>query len=433
MRNATVVVQKVAGHPDRAVEAVFGVFEEARGKLTHCRTVFIKVNTVYFHAHLFTSVRLVEAAVKYIRGLDARKEIYLMDNCSQGNFTRLNFVATGMDRAARRIGARCLYLDEEKAVPVSPENGPAVPFEFPKILYRRLILDREDSFYLNMPILKAHCQTQMTAGLKNQMGLLSDTDRARDHNHGLHQKIVDIYRFIQPDFTLTDALKVVARGPLAAGRFVEALLHPKDLILGGTDTVAVDAVATKLLGHDPSAVKHVTLAAEAGLGVADLSRIDVRGDLPSASEKIPWEFETHLPDSIRFVIGKGGACYEGCLGHAEQVLELVVNDTGSFDKVRNKPLTILAGKQFEESQLEHLSEPVVVLGKCACAEVLPHIQARYRKLDVLDTCGRCDNILAVCLRRLGVSPFALAPVSPPRMIYHYVVGRLNGLRYTIPR
>ena len=50
MRNATVVVQKVAGHPDRAVEAMFDAFDEARAKLRQCRTVFIKVNTVYFHA-----------------------------------------------------------------------------------------------------------------------------------------------------------------------------------------------------------------------------------------------------------------------------------------------------------------------------------------------------------------------------------------------
>ncbi len=433
MSRARVAVQKVAGQPDRAVGAVFDAFGGAREKLKRCRAVFIKVNTVYFHPHLFTSIPILEAVVRYIKGLDARKKIYVMDNCSQGNFTRLNYAATGMDKAAGRMGAKCLYLDEEKTVTVSTEQDAGGPFEFPKILHRHLVMERDDSFYLNMPVLKAHCQAQMTAGLKNQMGLLSDLDRARDHNHGLHRKIVDIYRFIQPDFTLTDALKVLAGGPMPAGKYVEELLHPRDLVLGGTDTVAVDAVATKVLGHEPSDVKHVELASEAGLGVADLSRIDILGELPPASEKIPWEFQTHLPEGIRFVVGKGGACYEGCLGHAEQVLELVVNDSGASEKIKKRPLTILAGKQFEETQLDDLTEPVVVLGKCACAEVLPGLRNRYKQVDVLDTCGRCDNILAVSLKRLGVSPFALSPVSLPKMIYHFLVGKLNGLKYTIPR
>lgn len=433
MDTARVAVRKVGSEPVGAVRGVLDCFEETERKLRECRSVFIKVNAVFHHPHLFTSVSLISAAVSVIREFGPGKKIYIMDNCSQGNFTRHCFAATGIDKAAKKMKVSCLYLDEEKPVVVSLRPDSPERYEFPAVLHRHLIEDPEDSFYLNMPVLKAHCQAQMTAGLKNQMGLLYDEDRARHHNHGLHQKIVDIYGFIKPDFTIVDALKVLARGPMPAGRYVEGLLRERDVVFGGVDTVAVDAVAALVLGHQPEEVRHVRLASEQGLGVADPGRISIDGELPPHEEKVPWEFETHLPSSIRFVIGRDGACYEGCLGHAEQVLELVVNESCSPGELEGRPLTIVTGKGFDEEQLEGLEEPVVVLGKCACEEALQRVRGSYRVVDELNTCGRCDNILNIALRRLKVSTFGLSPVSAPRVALLLVKGKLNGLRYTFPR
>jgi uncharacterized protein (DUF362 family) len=430
--NALIALRRVGTNPGDAVKGVLEAFPETVEKLKRCRRVFIKVNAVYFHPYLFTSPSLIVSAIEYIRRHDPQKTIYIMDNCSQGNFTRLCFAATGIDKLAKKMNVRCLYLDEEKSVEVSLVPGSKERYEFPKILHEHLMDLREESFYLNMPVLKAHCQAQMTAGLKNQMGLLYDEDRARHHNYDLHQKIVDIYRYVQPDFTLIDAIKVLARGPMPAGRYVKELLHDRDLIIGGTDTVAADAVAAQVLGHRPSEVRHVKLAAESGLGIADPDRISLDGEMPPITETIPWEFLPHFPKSIRFVKGKERACYEGCVGHAEQVLELVVNDGSSVEKLEGKPLTIVTGRSFEEGQLSGLTEPIVVLGECACAEALPYIKKTYRKVDVLNTCGRCDNILVVSLKRLRVNPVRLATVSVPRLIFLWLIGKMHGLKYNLP-
>jgi len=432
MATTRVAIRKVDSDPVRAVREVFDCFAEARLKLSESRSVFIKINAVWHHQHLFTSLPVIEAAVAVIRESGPDKDIFIMDNCSQGNFTRHCFTATGIAKAARRMGVKCLPLDEEKPVMVSLPKGSDERYEFPAVLHRHLFEEKERSFYLNMPVLKAHCQAQMTAGLKNQMGLLYDEDRARYHNRDLHQKIVDIYSFIKPDFTLVDALKVLARGPMPAGRYVEGLLHDKDLVFGGTDTVAVDAVAARVLGHEPYEIKHVKLASEQGLGIADPERIELDGELPP-QEKIPWEFESHLPRSIRFVTGREGACYEGCLGHAEQVLELVVNESGTPEELEGRPLTIVTGKGFDDGMLEALEEPVMVLGKCACEEALPRIRDLYKEVDELNTCGHCDNILNIALRRLKVSTFAMSPVSAPKVAFLLVLGKMKGLRYTFPR
>ncbi len=210
------------------------------------------------------------------------------------------------------------------------------------------------------------------------------------------------------------------------------LLRDRDMVFGGTDTVAVDAVAARVLGHEPHEIKHVALAAEQGLGIADMDSIVIDGDLPPQG-KVPWEFESHLPSSIKFVIGKDGACYEGCLGHAEQTLELVVNESGTPEQLEGRPLTIVTGKGFEDEQLAGLREPVMVLGKCACEEALPRIRDSYKVVDELNTCGHCDNILNIALRRLGVSAFAMSPVKRAQGRPALRLGKLNGLRYSFPK
>ncbi len=415
-----------------AVREIIESFPAIATRIANCENVFIKVNAVYFHPHLFTSPALISALVQNIQSIDAKKTIYIMDNCSQGNFTRLCFNATGLDKLARRIGAKCLFLDEKKPVHVRLKRDHEGLYTFPLILQQHLIDEREKNCYINMPVLKTHCQAQMTCGLKNQMGLIYDEDRARRHNHQLHQSIVDIYDYIQPDLTIVDAEKVPASGPMPAGRYVKELLHERNLVFGGTDTVAIDAVAATVLGYHPGEVEHVRLAGEQGYGVADMKNIDIKGFVPRYEERISCQFETHFPQSIRFIKGHGGVCFEGCLGHAEQVLELVVNDGASVEMLEGKPLTIVTGKNFSDDQLENLVPPIVVLGRCACRDALPRINDRYRNVDVLDTCGRCDNILNVAIKRLGVSPAKIAPVGLPKLVGLWLLGKARGLKYNLP-
>ncbi len=429
-----VSIERVAGSPALAVSRVFENFPEICARLEKCERVFIKVNAVYFHKHLHTSLSLIEAVINHIRHIDSKKRIRVMENCSQGNFTRLCFASIGLDGLARKLGVGCLYLDEQKPVKmILGEGDRAQEIGFPKILYENLIVNRKKNLYINMPVLKAHCQTQMTAGIKNQMGLLYDEDKAKNHNHGLHQKLVDILKLIKPDFTLVDALKVLERGPMPPAKFTEERLHEKDVIVGGEDTVAVDSVCAKILGHEPEVIQHVALAAKQGLGKADLDKIEIDGEIPPCPEPIPWELETHFPDSLRIVVGKGGACYEGCLGHLEQVAELLVNENNSPENFEDLPLTIVTGKGFEPEQLEGLESPIIILGKCANEELLEILRASHLGVESLDTCGHCDNIVATLARNLNINVFDLSPLSRLEVYRQFLSGRLHGLRYKIPR
>jgi hypothetical protein len=52
----------------------------------------------------------------------------------------------------------------------------------------------------------------------------------------------------------------------------------KNVILAGGDQVAIDAVASKMMGFDPLQIGYIRLAHEQGLGVGDPREIEIVGD-----------------------------------------------------------------------------------------------------------------------------------------------------------
>ena len=132
------------------------------------------------------------------------------------------------------------------------------------------ILDSD--VYINMPVLKHHGGARMTACMKNAMGLV--WDRGFFHSHDLHQCIADSVLLRKPDLNILDAYAPMLRnGP--KGKDENDLINTRAL-LAGTDIVAIDAAASKLLGNADGDVRHIDLAAEMGLGFKDLSKVVIK-------------------------------------------------------------------------------------------------------------------------------------------------------------
>jgi len=51
-----------------------------------------------------------------------------------------------------------------------------------------------------------------------------------------------------------------------------------DLVVAGSDIVAVDAVGSAIMGVDPEEVEYIRLAEERGLGIGTLEKIEVLGE-----------------------------------------------------------------------------------------------------------------------------------------------------------
>jgi len=135
----------------------------------------------------------------------------------------------------------------------------------------------ECDVYINLPIVKSHSGAVATVTLKNQMGAV--WDRGAYHRAGsgsarglnLHQNIAGLAASLRPTLNIVDATRVlVSGGPQGPGKVEE-----RNTVLVSADMVAVDAYAAQLLDHQPQDIPHIGLAAEAGVGKADLEAIKV--------------------------------------------------------------------------------------------------------------------------------------------------------------
>jgi len=128
----------------------------------------------------------------------------------------------------------------------------------------------DNCFLINLPVLKGHCQTRMSAALKNLKGLLSDPEKRRFHREGLHAPIAALNKAVRQDFILVDAI--------CGDPDFEGGGHPckRDLLYAAADPVLSDAFGAALLGISPEAVPYIGLCEASGAGCADLKNAFVR-------------------------------------------------------------------------------------------------------------------------------------------------------------
>ena len=129
---------------------------------------------------------------------------------------------------------------------------------------------------INVPVLKTHRGTLLSSCVKNiGVGVACREEKKRLHRLGIDEGLLDVYSVVKPHFNVVDALVCIeGDGP----NFPPGKPRPLGLVMAGEDGVAVDAVCARLIGLDPLEVKHLRLAHDRGIGIADLGQIEVVGE-----------------------------------------------------------------------------------------------------------------------------------------------------------
>ena len=114
---------------------------------------------------------------------------------------------------------------------------------------------------LSLSKLKTNSASKITASLKNQFGCLPMVQKSIFHDV-LPKVIADVNRVIKPVLSIVDGI-IAMGGPNGPSFGVPVCA---EVILAGKDLVAVDSVSAAIIGISPSKVKHIKLAANAGIG-----------------------------------------------------------------------------------------------------------------------------------------------------------------------
>lgn len=206
-----------------------------------------------------TDARIVEGVVRYLK--DAGFNRIIIGEGSGFADTMEAFRVAGIDKIAEMYGVDMIDLNKDEYMEVDVHGGKALK----KVRIARTALE---SAIVSVPKLKVHRLAVVTLSLKNLMGVVSP----KGVMHGrLNTKIVDLAMLLKPRLAVVDGI--------IGGEVHETAHQPVKVgvVIAGLDPVAVDSVASMVMGIDPMDVPHLREAENRGLGVCDPRSIRVIG------------------------------------------------------------------------------------------------------------------------------------------------------------
>lgn len=408
--------------------------------------VYVKPNAIDARPYTYTRPEVVEAVIRYWFEAGARN-VYLMENSTQGTYTRLVFEMAGYRKVCKRTGAVPVYLDESKTVTLSfsgkgkaskaAENGyDLTEFQMPRIVVEKLIDEKDRNLYINLPKLKTHSMGVVTLGIKNQWGFPRHADRSWDHNYNLHSKLVDVLSHVRPDITLIEGVEGTIYGHYPALKFANKCVKPFGVLIGGLNVVATDIVGAAVFGLRVDDVPHIKIAIDRGLsdGVtraeevelmgdfSDLEHLDVIGEISEYGSKYPTDLYPEFPSDVAIIRGKEQACKEGCVNNPLTLLQVLYYDFNG-----RGGWTLLMGKGFDPLEIERIKGPVLIVGKCAIEEVSDTLLSRLgkRKVYLSEGCNDLRATTEAMCHLTKVNPMKFVTANPVTVLEILIQANLH--------
>ncbi|MDI3535954.1 MAG: hypothetical protein PWP16_434 [Eubacteriaceae bacterium] len=393
-------VKKIKAAVAQAVELSIGSLDTI---IKEGQTVLIKPNLAFqapAESHAVVDPRTIEAVVSYVKENSKAAKVLVGDNPSLGMHVgraKPAFKESKMEEAAYLGGAdEVIYFDEHDVVPVDIEGAKL----FKHATVFKPFLDAD--VVINLPKMKVHLAGTVTLGLKNWNGIIPNC-HPNDQQQGAHridlgQKMADLYRIRKADLTIVDSvIGMEGQGP-HAGTPIEM-----NLIVAGTDTVAVDSVACSIMGFEPMEIPAVRCAGTEGQGELDLDKIEVVGN---SIESVMKHFKRPGGDPIGMYAGLTCVMQQTCPG-------CFVNVRGALDSFAISGIDM-------NTFLEKNGEIIVIAGG------VPDLDPSICQDKHIFICGDCWELFPSADKvREGVA-MAKSVTYYPGCAPVYIFAQLNG-------
>ena len=301
-----------------------------------------------------TNPKVTEAVINLIKKANP-KEIIIAESSEVNKDTAESFEVSGTKAVAERTGVKFVDLKKDQIVEIKIPKGRALKkLRVPETAINCDVL-------INVPVMKTHIQTGVSLSMKNLKGFLPDEEKKRVHLMDLEQAIVDFNSVFKTDLVVMDATNALeGLGPNSPpGKPV-----PMDLIIAGRNRLAVDMVATAIMGFEPKTLRFIRKAVTAGFGPRKIDDIEILGprieEVKRAFERPPKELEP-LP-GVKLIVGS--PC-SSCIGeYSYGVFRL--KSLGTLEKIKDKMngLTIAIGPKAKDMIPKEARKNILLLGNC---------------------------------------------------------------------
>jgi uncharacterized protein (DUF362 family) len=276
-----VAIIKGSDPTETTVKALESLKSDLNAILSTEKPILIKPNyitTQHPSTGITTDGRVVEGVVKFLK--EHGKNSIIIGEGSGWADTFEAFKVAGIDKISEKWKVKLVDLNKDVFVEVYPPN----PLALKKVKVAKTALE---SVIISVPKLKVHRLATVTLGIKNMMGALAS--KGSMHNGRLNENIADLASILKPSLTVIDGI-IAGEGHETSGNHVKM-----DLVIAGTDPVAVDAVGAAVMGIQPAEVEHLVLAERKGLGTCRLENIEVIGE---PVEKVKRKFRRSISSKI---------------------------------------------------------------------------------------------------------------------------------------
>jgi uncharacterized protein (DUF362 family) len=253
------------------------------------RRVVLKPNNVSIDIPLCaTHADTLEGILEFLRSIRKLDNVIIAESAANGP-TFEGFSNYGYNRLANKYPVKLVDLDQE---------GSEIRYVFDEkdfkphpVRFSRVILS-PDSYIISVAKMKTHDWSVVTLSLKNivfgapvkdagfafganrKEGTKSDKSIVHGSGfRGINYNLYDLAPLLHPHLAVIDGFEgMEGNGPLRG--------TPVDhrVCVASTDWLAADRVAVELMGVDFTMIGYLNYCAQTGLGIADLSKIEIVGE-----------------------------------------------------------------------------------------------------------------------------------------------------------
>lgn len=276
---------------EQKIEYLFG-FMECTNKITEHTKILLKPNLLAKHPpeHAVTThPEVLRGVIRACVKRGAKTTNIIVADSAGGIYNPMQmkslYQGCGLTKVAQEEGVSLYTACESEVCPV--ESGRVVT-EF-DILKPVL----EADFIINLPKMKTHVMTGMTAACKNMFGVIPGLKKSEWHmrfpdKERFGHMLIDLLETITPDMAILDGILAMEGDGPAGGepRTVGVLMASEDM-------VNMDLALAQKMGLDPLRVPYLKAAYERGLGGETFDITDAVGEVEALAKVDQWK----LPES----------------------------------------------------------------------------------------------------------------------------------------
>jgi len=237
-----------------------------------------------------THPEVVEGIVLFLKEFGVKK-IRIIESSWVGDCTKRAFKYCGYEDLSRKYDLPLIDLKDDRSK--TYDSGG----------YKIAVCDEamNTDFLINVPVLKAHCQTRLTCCMKNLKGCIPDAEKRRFHKLGIHKPVAALNALIKTGYCVVDGIC----GDLS----FEEGGNPVDSkrIIAGKNPLLVDSYCAELIGYKPDEIGYISSGKEMGLGEyfsQDTKLVEINAQAKPAFD-LKWD---RASEKLQRLIDEDAAC-----------------------------------------------------------------------------------------------------------------------------